>query len=225
MPQNMGALYWQVNDCWTVASWSGMDYYGRWKAMQYYARRFFEPLLVSPHISGDKIEIYVVSDFPEAKNAELKITLMDLSGKELMSRIEQISVEPIKGKVYLKMPVKEIAGGRDESDLVLVAELKSDGKIVSTNQHYFKPFKDLKIRQPKIETKISKSGTGFKVSLSSDVIAKSVYLDGFNEGRFSDNYFDLIPGKAVEIEFMEGGNMGESDFRRKLRVRSLIDAF
>ncbi len=48
----MGAVIWQLNDCWPVASWSGIDYFGRWKALQYYAKRFFAPVLVSCHEEG-----------------------------------------------------------------------------------------------------------------------------------------------------------------------------
>ena len=43
----MGAIYWQLNDCWPVASWASIDYFGRWKALHYYAKRFFAPLLLS----------------------------------------------------------------------------------------------------------------------------------------------------------------------------------
>ena len=41
-PRTMGSLYWQLNDCWPVASWASIDYYGRWKALHYYARRFYD---------------------------------------------------------------------------------------------------------------------------------------------------------------------------------------
>ncbi len=51
-PETMGSIYWQLNDCWPVASWSSIDYYGRWKALQYYARRFYAPILVSPHVEN-----------------------------------------------------------------------------------------------------------------------------------------------------------------------------
>ena len=43
----MGAIYWQLNDCWPVISWSSIDYYGRWKALHYYAKRFFAPVMLS----------------------------------------------------------------------------------------------------------------------------------------------------------------------------------
>ncbi len=65
MPRNMGSLYWQINDCWPVASWSGIDYFGRWKALHYYARRFYNDLLISPHEADGKINIHLVSDQPE----------------------------------------------------------------------------------------------------------------------------------------------------------------
>ncbi len=50
MPRTMGALYWQLNDCWPVASWSSIEFGGLWKALHYEAKRFFAPLLVSAHV-------------------------------------------------------------------------------------------------------------------------------------------------------------------------------
>ncbi len=225
MPQNMGALYWQVNDCWTVASWSGIDYYGRWKAMHYYAKRFFEPLLVSPHVSEGNMNLYVVSDFPETKKAELDLTLMTLDGAELMNRNLKIDVEPLKGKSYLSIPVRDLFDGRDETNAVFLAELKVDGKMVSRNQYYFKPFKELKFQSPVIETAISPIAGGFKITLSSDRVARAVYLSGFPDGRFKDNYFDLIPGRPMEVEYLGAAGLSQIEFGKKLNIRSLTDAF
>ncbi|MGB6403517.1 MAG: glycoside hydrolase family 2 protein, partial [Candidatus Sulfotelmatobacter sp.] len=61
-PRTMGSLYWQLNDCWPVASWASIDYYGRWKALHYYARRFYDDLLISPFLHDGKVDVYVVSD-------------------------------------------------------------------------------------------------------------------------------------------------------------------
>ncbi len=225
MPQNMGALYWQVNDCWTVASWSGMDYFGRWKAMQYYAKRFFAPLMVSPHVAGGFMDLYVVSDYPEAKNADLVVTLMSLDGKELMTKTENINVEPIKGRSYLSISVKDLLKGQEEAKVVFIAEIKLGGKTVSSNQYYFKPFKDLDIQSPAIKNEVTKINNGFRLKLSSETVAKAVYLSGLPDGIFTDNYFDLIPGKFVELEFRTKNKMPVEEFRSTLKIRSMIDAF
>ncbi len=59
-------------DCWPVASWSSIDYYGRWKALQYYARRFYNDLLISPTAQNGYLKLFLVSDRPQAISAKIK---------------------------------------------------------------------------------------------------------------------------------------------------------
>ena len=58
----MGSLYWQLNDCWPVASWSGIDYFGKWKALHYTVKDVFSNFLISHEINNDSLEVFVVSD-------------------------------------------------------------------------------------------------------------------------------------------------------------------
>ncbi len=226
MPRNMGSLYWQANDCWQVASWSAMDYFGRWKALMYYTRRFYEPLLVSPHVGDDrKMNVYVVADFPDARQAEITMTLMDLNGKRLMTKTIDVTVEPLKGKSYFAQPVNDLLQGADEKNALLLVELKTGGRIVSQNAYYFKPFKEAAFTKPEIKTQVSQTRNGFRVSLSTDRAARAVYLSGFTEGFFADNYFDLIPNREKSVEFRSERKMSVEEFRQKLKVRSLADAF
>jgi len=81
----MGAVIWQLNDCWPVASWSSIDYFGRWKALHYYAKRFFAPVLISCHEEGILSQDTNVNAEPFAhkKSARLNVsneTLRDFSG-------------------------------------------------------------------------------------------------------------------------------------------------
>ena len=223
----MGSLYWQANDCWQVASWSGMDYFGRWKALMFYTKRFYAPLLVSPHVGDDgKMNVYVVSDSPEAKQAELTLTLMDLSGKRLMIKQANLVIEPLKGKSYFSLPLSELLGGADEKNVFLTTELKVNGTTVSSNEYFFKPFKEMSFTRPEIKTEIAPNEKGFKITLTTDKAAKAVYLSGLNEdGKFADNFLNLIPGKKTEIEFRTTRKMSAEDLRGKLKIRSLIDAF
>jgi beta-mannosidase len=94
-PHNMGAVYWQLNDCWPVASWSSIDYYGRRKALQYYARRFYNDLLVSPHQENGGFPVYIVSDRTAPVTGELRFRLMTCDGKVLVEKERQCASRTI----------------------------------------------------------------------------------------------------------------------------------
>ena len=92
MPKSMGCLFWQYNDCWPVTSWSSVDYFGRWKALHYLARRFYAPLLVSGLEDSEKgtVEVHVTSDRLEACNGIVEWEVTDCAGKKLTSDSAQI---------------------------------------------------------------------------------------------------------------------------------------
>ena len=91
MPYCMGTLFWQHNDCWPVASWSSRDYYGRWKAQHYFAKKAYNDLLVSPIANGDKLDVFIVSDRLKPVKGELHIRIMDLKGKILFEEKKAVT--------------------------------------------------------------------------------------------------------------------------------------
>jgi beta-mannosidase len=225
-PLNMGSLYWQIDDCWPVASWSSIDYYGRWKALQYYARRFYSELLISPHAEDGHLNFHIVSDRMRATRAQMTLSLMDFEGHVLTSASRDVTVAPLQSKSYLSIPVAGLLQGRDTKKVMLYCELTVDGKPVSGNELFFEPYKNLSAPAPLIRTDIVPARHGFKISLTTDKFAKAVHLSLDNgEGSFSNNYFDLLPGKKAEVFFRTGATMTVSDVRRLLRVRSMSDAF
>jgi beta-mannosidase len=226
MPHNMGSLFWQLDDCWPVASWSSIDYTGRWKALQYYARRFYSDILVSPHEENGNLNVFVVSDRLQPTAAQLNVSLIDFTGKKLWDRQQDIEVAPLHSKSYLTVPVSELLAGNDAKAVFLLTEILVDGKPVSSNEHFFQPYKNLSLPRPEIRTDVAAVRGGFKVTLSADKFARAVYLSAPNvAGFFVDNYFDLIPGRKVEVEFRTVNPMPLSDFRRQLNIRSMTDAF
>jgi beta-mannosidase len=226
-PRNMGSLYWQIDDCWPVASWSSIDYAGRWKALQYYARRFYQDLLVSPHEENGQLNFYIVSDRTKATPAQLNISLMDFDGHVLKNLQKQVEVAALGSSSYLSVPVSELLAGKDERGVFLFYELLVDGKPVSGNTRFFQPYKNLSTAKPQISADIIRTRQGFRISLSSDKFARAVYLSSAvnHDGFFSDNYFDLIPGHKVEVEFRTLATLSPADFRSQLRIRSMADAF
>ncbi len=224
MPYCMGSLYWQIDDCWPVASWSSMDYYGNWKAQQYFAKKAFEEYLISPETDGEKVEVYIVSDNLEEAQAEMKLNLMDFSGKSLWKKEQTVTVSANQSKVYFEIPESELTGKGKKEQLLLYCSIEKGGKVLSENILYFLPAKDLELPKPEITMEVEGSSDGFKITVSSDKLAKNIYftideVDGF----FSDNYFDLLPGEKRTITFVPNDNI--SNKKLAFKAVSLVDTF
>ena len=225
-PETMGSIFWQLNDCWPVASWSSIDYYGRWKALQYYARRFYAPVLVSPHIEEGALKVYIVSDKVKTETATLHVRLMDFDGKVLLEESHEIKVAPLASKVYLEWPLKKLtdAGAADTSRVFVVAELTADGKQLSRNLAYLAPVRGVQLKPAQLKVETAGAKDSYRIRISSPVLARSVYLSfGDLDVQVSDNYFDLLPGEMVEIKATSAASLDA--LKAQLKVISLTDAF
>ena len=98
-PRTMGALYWQANDCWPVASWASLDFFGRWKALHHAAQRFFAPYLVSAISEGEAAKVWATADFgtPAAK-AKLVLTVFSFDGRLVRKDSKDLALE--SGKTF-----------------------------------------------------------------------------------------------------------------------------
>jgi beta-mannosidase len=224
-PRSMGSIFWQLNDCWPVVSWSSIDYYGRWKALQYYARRFYAPLLVSPHLEDGNLNVYVVSDETAPVHAQLRLRVMTLAGASISDSTVDVQIPELSSTSYLRRPLAELTNANtDTANIFAVADLLVEGKIISSNVLYFAPTKQVRLPEAHISTELSADGSSYRVKLSSQALARSVYVSfGGAEAELSDNYFDLIPNRPVEITIQSKASADE--LRKALRVVSLADAF
>jgi len=223
-PRTMGSIFWQLNDCWPVASWSSVDYYGRWKALQYYARRFYNDLLVSPHEENGAVAVYVVSDRTAPVTAELRVRLMSVDGATLNEKTETVQVPALSSKAYFELPRAEFTKGADPSRSFVAADLTVGGKQVSSNLLLLAPTKDVRLPKAEIKSDLSGAGGQYRLRLSSPVLARSVWISfGDLEAKPSDNYFDLLPGQQADISVTTAASAEE--LRKNLKVMSLVDAF
>jgi beta-mannosidase len=204
-----------------------VDYFGRWKALQYYARRFYGPVLLSPHVEGDQLKLYVVNDRTEPLRARLHVRLLDFDGRVISDITNPVEVSPLTSKVYQTLPVAAMLEGQDPARIFLHCELLAGGGVVSSNTVFFRPFKDLPLAAPNVSTEVARArGGATTVTLSTDRLARAVYLSAEGlEGSFADNFFDLLPGQKVTVAFRAGRPVTADELRRRLRVRTLSDAF
>ena len=225
-PRTMGSIYWQLNDCWPVASWSSIDSEGRWKALQYYARRFYAPVLVSPAVENGALAVYVVSDRTKSEDGKLHLRIMNFSGQVIREVDEPVTITPLASKVYLQMPLSELSktGAVDLSTIFGAVDLTVDGQKVSSNTVFFAPSKQIHLPEAAVSSEIKQAGDGFDVTLISRVLARSTYVSfGEADTDYSDNYIDLLPNEPVTIHVTSKSSL--DDLRSQMKVVSLVDAF
>jgi beta-mannosidase len=221
----MGSLYWQLNDCWPVASWASIDSFGRWKALQYAARRFFASVLVTSAEERGEVVVHVVSDRTAALVGVLEARLLDLEGTTLWEQRQEWTVEPLASRRALAVPRTTLLRGRDPGAVFLNVRLTAGGETLSNHNRFFVPPKDMKLKGPRIETRVARGDGGFVVVLGSDTLARHVRLTcPADDGFFDDNYFDLVPGEPAQVHFRPQGEVDLEAFRTGLVVESIVDA-
>ena len=224
-PRTMGSLYWQLNDCWPVASWASIDYYGRWKALHYYARRFYDDVLISPFLDDDKVDVYVISDKLQPLSGTIHMRLLDFSGHVLLEQTKDVQVPSQSNAIYLSVDKATLSTKANPRQSFLVFDLDVAGKRVSRNLVFLDVTHNLELPvAPTIETAISKTGEGYTITLQSAKLARSVFLSfGGLDVQSSDNYFDLLPSEPVAISLKSTATADQ--IKDALKVMSLTEAF
>jgi len=200
-PYCMGTLYWQLNDCWPVASWSGIDYYGTWKALQYAVKKCYAPVMISVEGRDGEFEVYVVSEYQVPTTLELKVTIMDFDGRELGGHECDVQANIEKPTVMVINELKGIVASVDTKATLAHFILREEGNLVAEQLAYFEEVKDLELPEVKVKKGVWLHEGKIVVELSSEALAKDIYVwsDSIDE-NFSDNFFDLLPGEIKTIE-------------------------
>ena len=225
-PRTMGSIYWQLNDCWPVVSSASVDYYGRWKALQYYARRFYAPLLVYPLVKDGTLHVQIVSDKTQPMNGTLRMRIMKFDGTVLNEKTEKVVIPPLSAQMYIQGPVENFVklDGIDPATVFVVTELTVDGKKVSTNLAYLVPMEKVQLPSAQIESRWTGANGSYDLHLSSKVLARSVQVSfGSDDAQLSDNYFDIFPGESVDIHVTSKQSL--SQLQGDLKFMSVADAF
>jgi beta-mannosidase len=232
--QCMGTLYWQLNDCWPVASWSGIDYYGKWKALHYGVKEAFKPYLLSHEIQDDQMSFYLVSDELDDASGQLLIELLDFEGNVLRQWNESILVQGNQTNLVFEIPMSAISETGPLNQLVIKAEFRAENDmLLAENKIYFVPPKDLDLPDPSITYSVSDFADHYAVTIKAARLAKNVFVSSTLPGNFSENYFDLLPGEEKTITLSKsaqassGGHDLESftAFDQSLKIQTLKDSY
>lgn len=192
-PYNMGTLYWQLNDCWPVVSWSSIDGLGNWKALHHHAKRAFENRLIVPFEENNTLKIVVVDDSVITLGADMYVLFYDFEGNILHETdTKSVSTFNDKNEVVYEVELVEVDFDRRATYAEIVfGEMKEI--------YYFERPKDLYLKNMKIHKQVSNVPGGFAIILQSETLQKDVFLSTKQGGKFSDNFFDLLPNERRTI--------------------------
>ncbi|HXQ79951.1 MAG TPA: glycoside hydrolase family 2 protein [Opitutaceae bacterium] len=241
MPRCMGALYWQLNDCWPVASWSSIEFPGRWKALQHVARRFFAPAAVSAHVPGGEIHgignyrasnvrhVFIHTSYDGARPARGVVLwdLFHLDGRRLLGGRKPVSLRPMTSRLEKRLDLAAPLArfGRDRIYLRIALDVAgrraSEDTVMLTTPRF--------MELPKPRTRISirmRSPQRASIAFTSPVFQHRFAFD-FPRLAFTctDNYFELYPGETRTVEVRFGRPVAAARLRRSILHRSLADTY
>lgn len=221
----MGAIIWQLNDIWPVASWASIDYYGRWKALHYAAKRFFAPVMISAEEEGELSQNPKINEYhpaPLEKSFRLNVcneTLRDVTGEVVWAlrtpdgaivrqNQQTLTIPAMSAKWLDKVDCADASlTGHYVSFAFVVDDVAlSEGTCIFCAPKHFE-FVDPRLT---VETR------GDTLVVTSHAYAKQVWLESEDADLLlDDNAFDMNPGTKV-VRVVKGT-------AEKVRVRSVWD--
>lgn len=196
-----GSMYWQLNDCWPVCSWASIDYYGNYKALQYCARHFNAPIMLSLEDSEEAVKIYAINDTMQSlSSCRLQYRLLDFQGKVLTSGEQPlVDLNALESRCIETLRVEDLKKFGNLKSCVLAAELVC-GEVISRKTLLFAPEKNLHLPKTNVKMQVEVQGETAVLTLQTDTYVRFLQIHSAkNLQPFSDNYFDLLPGEKKTV--------------------------
>ena len=238
----MGSLYWQLNDCWPVASWSSLDYYGRWKALHYFAKRFFQPLFASVREDHNQIEFWVTNDLKKSCEIELGWKLLSSEGETILKGVVSSTISPCCSLKLKSVDISDINKEKLSLQNTIIFyklnQTENDNKLTHRGFRLFDSPKLFKLNEVKINSSwedLSKTRDNndlFRLSLKANQIALYVIISSdIVDFIASDNFFSMDPDETyiIDIEILRvvknNAKYSKQDIIDSFKLRSLYDLY
>lgn len=201
MHHTMGTLYWQINDCWPVASWSSTDYYRRWKAAHYFVKKAYAPLLITARKIDNNLVVRMVSDeLTKIPGVQVELTVMDVNGDVKLTRERTLTLPANESTVVINESCDKLFNGPNE---FAVLRATSKGQVIAENVFYPTKMKDMDLPVSNVDIDVkAQSDKVFTFTVKSDKLVKNLCISlGQVEGFFSDNYMDVLPNETLTLTY------------------------
>ncbi|QQE12237.1 glycoside hydrolase family 2 protein [Planctomycetota bacterium] len=230
-PICMGTLYWQLNDVWPVASWSSIEYGGKWKQLQYHAKRFHAPAMIAAFAKGDDVvEVWGVSDKAEKQSYVAEFVVYDFDGNEekrfskdvVFTGQESVKIADLSTKRMMIDPSKQFM----RLQLFEKQGRGEEKQLVHENTYFFGKFKECELAKAEVQWSIVDCGGELAVELQTDKPAFFVHVDAGNlKGSFDDSSVTLMPSEKRLLFFRNRENVTAKALTEALSVMHLRETY
>lgn len=242
-PRCAGTLYWQLNDCWPVSSWSSLEFGGRWKALHHAGRRFYAPVLVSAHVPGDdsigignrpkstvrEVHLHTICDGPPVRSGGvMSWELLRLDGRVLRQGHKRVALKSGESRRQVTLDLQEPIDAHGRDNLYLRIALELGGECVSEDTVFLCPPRMLELQRARTRVAFTRAGKNvWEISFTSPVFQHRFTFDfpGVKVAATSDNWFDLYPGRTKRVRVTFAGPANRAALARALRHYSLVDSY
>lgn len=222
-PVCMGTLFWQLNDIWPVASWSSIDYTGKWKLLHYAAKRFYSPVLPIAYRKDGRVMIFIVNDTDSDLDCRLSVKMRKFDGTKVSQRVYLPHVPAESSFPVVSFDLSQLPVAAHEAYLYVQLSTK---ELFMENSLFLDHPKRCVLEDPGITRQVEKSQDGFTVTLSCTAPAFHVALDaGSAKGVFSDNFFDLRPSAGKIVQFKAREEISMERFTEELVIFDLYASY
>lgn len=229
----MGSLYWQLNDCWPVASWASIDYFGRWKALHYGARHFYAPVTISACEEEElspRISYWLHNDTLEPRQRRLEVTLLDTDFRVLWQTEGTFTAAPLSAVNCIQAdfsPWLQQPGSRNH--LVARCRMYEGDRLLEERTTLFVKPKHFRYGTPVYNVSARETDDAFLFTVKSDRFCQYTELCFTDlDAVFSDNFFDITAPEGVTVSVPKAGlpaGVTADSLLRSLTVRSVADSY
>jgi beta-mannosidase len=219
-----GILYWQLNDCWPVASWASVDYFGRWKALHYAAKKFYAPILMSIFDEGQHLGVWLTNETLNDFSGEIRWQLVSTTGDHRQSGNEAVSIFAQSSQEIFTVDV-ELAQP-DKYNTVFIAELWRQGQRISTQTVTFAPDKHVTYVDPELSATVLLKDHTAEICLTAKNLARFVEVKLKDiDTIFSDNYFDIPAGSSRTVTCVVPEEISLAELKERLSLMHLYESY
>ncbi|WP_117234312.1 beta-mannosidase [Vibrio maerlii] len=215
-PTCRGMLYWQLNDCWPVSSWSSLEYSGRWKQLHYHAKRFFAPTYLPFVETEDALTVRVSNNRREVKAVNAKIVQSTWSGEILNSWDINVEAKPDDNQEIWTL--EKAQWHSTAQDYFFYVEADVEGEYIQNTWFSTPEVKGLPLEKANVSVEVN----GDTLTFTTDKPAFYVHVEFDGDGRFSDSSFTLLPNQRKEVKYI-GDQLDE--LANSLRVYHLTNSY